>query len=73
LVHAGTIIRESPSAWLKLYIYGFVHVDDGVINGMAAYQPDVLVCVLCGGRMKTQNHIYNFNQALGDSLMMVPA
>jgi hypothetical protein len=31
----------------------FVHVDGGVVNGMAAYQPVVLVCVLCGGRMKT--------------------
>jgi hypothetical protein len=32
-------------------IYGFVHVDGDVVNGMAAYQPVVLVCVLCGGRI----------------------
>jgi hypothetical protein len=31
----------------------FVHVDGDVVNGMAAYQPVVLVCVLCGGRMKS--------------------
>jgi hypothetical protein len=46
----------SPSAWLKLYIYiwfFFVHVDGDVVNGMAAYRPVVLVCVLCGGRMNT--------------------
>jgi hypothetical protein len=30
-----------------------VHVDGDVVNGMAAYQPVVLVCVLCDGRMKT--------------------
>jgi hypothetical protein len=30
-----------------------VHVDGDVVNGMAAYQPLVLVRVLCGGRMKT--------------------
>jgi hypothetical protein len=30
----------------------FVHID-GDINGMAAYQPVLPVCVLCGGRMKT--------------------
>jgi hypothetical protein len=30
-----------------------VHVDGDVVNGMVAYQPVVLVCVLCGGRMKT--------------------
>ena len=43
-----------------------MHVDGDVVNGMAAYQPVVLVCMLCGGRMKTE-------QALGDSLKMVPA
>jgi hypothetical protein len=31
----------------------FVHVDGDVVIGMAAYQPVVVVCVLCGGRMKT--------------------
>jgi len=30
-----------------------VHVDGYVVNGMAAFQPLVLVCMLCGGRMKT--------------------
>ena len=30
-----------------------VHVDGEVVSGMAAYQPVVLVCILCGGRMKT--------------------
>jgi hypothetical protein len=30
-----------------------MHVGGDVVNGMAAYQPVVLVCVLCGGRMKT--------------------
>jgi tRNA(Ile2) C34 agmatinyltransferase TiaS len=77
----------------------FVHVDGDVVNGMAAYQPVVPVCVLCGGRMKTASteytyrhnrlicrhtidyvtidvhkkpYVYSFNQALGDSLMMVP-
>ena len=30
-----------------------VHVDGDVVNGMAAYQPVVPVCILCGGRMKT--------------------
>jgi hypothetical protein len=29
-----------------------VHVDGDAVNGMAAYQPVVLVCVLCGGRIK---------------------
>ena len=29
-----------------------VHVDGDVVNGMAAYQPVVLECILCGGRMK---------------------
>jgi hypothetical protein len=29
-----------------------VHVDGDVVNGMAACQPVVLVCVLCGGRME---------------------
>jgi hypothetical protein len=28
-------------------------MDGDIVNGMAAYQPVVLVCVLCGGRMKT--------------------
>jgi hypothetical protein len=36
-----------------IYIWFFVHVDGDAVNGMAAYQPVVLVCVLCGGRMKT--------------------
>ena len=37
-----------------IYIWFFcVHVDGDVVNGMAAYQPVVLVCMLCGGRMKT--------------------
>jgi hypothetical protein len=31
----------------------FVHVDGDVVRGMAACQPVVLVCVLCGGRMET--------------------
>jgi len=30
-----------------------MHVDGDVVNGMAAYQPVVLVCTLCGGRVKT--------------------
>ena len=30
-----------------------MHVDGDVVNGMAAYQLVVLVCILCGGRMKT--------------------
>jgi hypothetical protein len=30
-----------------------VHIDGDVVSGMAAYQPVVLVCILCGGRMKT--------------------
>jgi hypothetical protein len=30
-----------------------VHVDGDVVNGMVVYQPVVLVCVLCGGKMKT--------------------
>jgi hypothetical protein len=34
-------------------MFFFVHVDGDVVNGMAAYQPIILVCVLCGGRMKT--------------------
>ena len=29
-----------------------MHVDGDVVNGMAAYQPVVLVCILCGGRME---------------------
>jgi len=30
-------------------MYGFfVHVDGDVVNGMAAYQPVVSVCILCG-------------------------
>jgi 2-C-methyl-D-erythritol 4-phosphate cytidylyltransferase len=29
-----------------------VDVDGDVVNGMAAYQPVVLVCVLCAGRKK---------------------
>ena len=39
-----------------IYIWFFlcVHVDGDVVNGMASYQPVVLVCILCGGRMKTQ-------------------
>jgi len=28
-----------------------VHVDGDVVNGMAACQPVVLVCILCGGRV----------------------
>ena len=28
-----------------------VHVDGDVVNGMAAYQPVVLVCILCGGSL----------------------
>jgi len=30
-----------------------VHVDGDVVNCMAAYQPVVLVCILCGGRMNS--------------------
>jgi hypothetical protein len=30
---------------------------------MAAYQPVVLVCVLCGGRMKTV-HLLDFNKRI---------
>jgi hypothetical protein len=30
-----------------------VHVDGDLVNGMAAYQPVVLVCTPCGDRMKT--------------------
>ena len=33
-------------------VFFCVHVDGDVVNGMAAYQPVVLVCILCGGRMK---------------------
>jgi hypothetical protein len=36
-----------------IYMVFCVHVDGDVVNGMAAYQPVVLVCMLCGGRMKT--------------------
>jgi len=47
---------ESPTAWLKLYIWFFcVHVDGDVVNGMATYQPVVLVCILCGGRMQSSS------------------
>jgi hypothetical protein len=51
-----------PQCLAKATYMVFVHVDGDVVNGMAVYQPVVLVCVLCGGRMKT----------LGDSLKMVP-
>ena len=74
---------ESPSAWLKLYMVFCLHVDGNVVNGMAAYQPVVSVCILCGGRTRTidyvtidvhtKNRIYSFSQALGDSMKMVPA
>ena len=36
-----------------IYMVFCVHVDGDVVNGMAAYQPVVPVCILCGGRMKT--------------------
>jgi hypothetical protein len=42
-----------PQCLAKVIYMVFVHVDGDVVNGMAAYQPVVLVCVLCGGRMKT--------------------
>jgi len=35
-----------------------VHVDGDVVNGMAAYQPVVQVCILCGGRMKTHMSLH---------------
>jgi hypothetical protein len=44
-----------------------MHVDGDVVNGMAAYQPVVLVCVLCGGRMKTQIILYQ-----GQSINLSP-
>ena len=41
---------------LYIYIWFFcVQVDGDVVNGMAAFQPVVLVCVLCGGRMKSSS------------------
>jgi hypothetical protein len=38
----------------------FVHVDGDVVSGMAAYQPVVLVCIICGGRMKTACTQYTY-------------
>ena len=38
-----------------IYMVFCVHVDGDVVNGMVAYQPVVLVCILCGGRMKTEH------------------
>jgi len=35
-----------------IYMVFCVHVDGDVVNGMATYQPVMLVCILCGGRMK---------------------
>ena len=32
-----------------------VHVNGDVVSGMAAYQPVVPVCILCGGRMLPQS------------------
>jgi hypothetical protein len=37
-----------------------VHVDGDVVNGMAACQPVVLVCVLCGGRMEALKKTHFF-------------
>ena len=35
------------------YMVFCVHVEGDVVNGMASYQLVALVCILCGGRMKT--------------------
>jgi len=37
-----------------------VHVDGDVVNGMAAYQPVLLVCILCGGRMKGKKKVVRY-------------
>ena len=38
-----------------------VHIDGDVVNGMAAYQPDVPVCILCGG---TTEYIHQHNRLI---------
>jgi hypothetical protein len=60
-----------------------VHVDGDIVNGMAAYQPVVLVCVLCGGRVfivtlilfrvdVTSNvHLLDFNKRILIPIMQV--
>jgi hypothetical protein len=64
--NAGTIFRESTSTWLKLYIWFFcVHVDGDVVSGMAAYQPVVLVCILCSLRVNTSAHCSGRKQVKG--------
>jgi hypothetical protein len=56
--------------YIYIYIYGFfVHVDGDVVNGMAAYQPVVLVCVLCGGGMKTSSRLHTVHMPAQQAAM----
>jgi hypothetical protein len=49
-----------PQCLAKAIYMDFMHVDADVVNGMAAYQPAVPVCALCGGRMNTASTQYTY-------------